>query len=85
MIVGPHPVGRIALHLFNRFEQVVTEPVVADRPVVAFDVGILLRVARLDVIQPDAFAFSPGDEGALMYSGLLSLLMTCGLPRHSMI
>ena len=42
----------------------MTEPVVANRPVIAFDVGILLRVAWLDVIQPDAFAFSPGDEGA---------------------
>ena len=53
MIVGPHPVSRIVLHLLNRLDQVVAEPVVADRPIVAFDIGVLLRVAGLDVIKPD--------------------------------
>jgi hypothetical protein len=62
----------------------MAEPVVADRPVVAFDVGVLLRVAGLDVIQPDTSALGPGDKGPLMYPPL-SLRMTCGLPRHSMI
>jgi len=42
----------------------MTEPVVADRPVVAFNVGVLLRIAWLDVIEPDALAFGPSDEDA---------------------
>ena len=42
----------------------MAEPVVADRPVVAFDIGVLLRVTGLDVIQPDASAFGPGDKGS---------------------
>lgn len=62
--MGPHPVGRIVLHLLNRLEQVMTEPVVADCPVVAFDISVLLRVSRLDVVQPDASALCPSDEGA---------------------
>ena len=41
----------------------MAEPVVADCPVVAFDIGVLLRVAGLDVIESDTSAFCPGDEG----------------------
>lgn len=40
--------------------KVVAQPGVADGAVVAFDVGILLRLARLDVLDPDAFTFGPG-------------------------
>jgi hypothetical protein len=42
----------------------MTEPVVANRPVVAFDIGVLLRVARLDMIEPDTLACRPSDESA---------------------
>ena len=62
VIVGPHAIGGIVLHLLNRLEEVVAEPVVAYRPVVAFDIGILLRVTGLDVIKPDALAFGSGDK-----------------------
>lgn len=64
MIVGPHLIAGIVLHLLNGLEQVVTEPVVADCPVITFDVVILLWVTGLDMIQPNAWTFRPGDEGA---------------------
>lgn len=34
--------------------QGASEPGVADSPVVAFDVGVLLRLTRLDVLDADA-------------------------------
>ena len=40
----------------------MAEPVIADRAVVAFDISVLLRVAGLDVIKPDASAIRPGDK-----------------------
>ena len=64
MIVSPHPVGRIVLNLLNGFEQVMVKPVVANGSVVAFDIGVLLRIAGLDVLKPDTSAFGPGDEGS---------------------
>lgn len=43
VIVGPHPLGCIVLYLANRLKQVVAEPVVTYRAVIAFNIGILLR------------------------------------------
>ncbi len=51
VIVSPHPIRRIILHLLNRLKQVMTQPVIAHRTVITFDVRILLRVARLNKIQ----------------------------------
>lgn len=41
-----------------------TSKAMANRPVVAFDVGFLLRVAGLDVVQPNSLALRHLDEGA---------------------
>jgi len=51
MIAGPHPVCGVVLRLGDALEQIMPQPVTPNRPVVAFDVGILLRLARLDMVQ----------------------------------
>ncbi len=42
----------------------MAEPVVADRSVVAFDIGILLRITGLDVVPPDTLPRCPKAKGA---------------------
>lgn len=59
MIVGPHPVGCVVLRLVNRLEQVVPQPIVANGPVVSLDVGVLLWIARLSVIESHAVLADP--------------------------
>jgi hypothetical protein len=56
-----------------------------DRAVVALDIGVLLRLTGLDVLDGDALFLGPFSSLPLMYSGPLSTLMVPGLPRHSMI
>ena len=59
----------------------MTEPVVADRPVVAFDMGVLLWIARLDVIKPNAVMRSPVRQRAADVLRTVSPRIACGLPR----
>ena len=59
MIVGPQPVGGKFLDFVERFEQVVGKPIIANRPVVALYVGVLLGLARLDEIDANAAFRSP--------------------------
>lgn len=77
--------GLQILDLIERFKQVMGQPVVAHRPIVALDVGALLRLSRLD--EADAYATfgGLGSVTALMYSGPLSQRVAWGLPRHSII
>ena len=60
MIVRPEPTGGLVLHLFDRVEEGSGQTGASDCAVVALDIGILLRLARLDVFDPDARAFGPG-------------------------
>lgn len=41
------------LNLFNRLERALVQPAMAHRPVVALNIGVLLRLARLDMFDPD--------------------------------
>jgi hypothetical protein len=47
IVVSPEPLCCVILHLADGCEVVLAQPFVADGPVVAFDIGILLRLARL--------------------------------------
>ena len=47
------------LHLLNVSKRVLIEPFVPDRPVVAFDIGVLLRLAGLNVLKDDAMTSKP--------------------------
>ena len=46
--------------MFSRFGQMLIQPFVPDGSVEAFDVGILLRLARLDKERVDATLHRPG-------------------------
>ena len=59
----------------------MAEAVVANRPVVAFDMGVLLWIARLDVIKPNAVMRSPVRQRAADLLRTVSLRIACGLPR----
>jgi len=59
VIVGPQPAGGKFLDFVERLEQVMGEPVVTNRPVVALNVGILLRLAWLDEIDTDSAFCGP--------------------------
>ncbi len=59
VVVSPEPACRVILHFSDTVKQILTEPVVTDRAVVTLDVGILLRVARLDKTQFNTTIFSP--------------------------
>ncbi len=47
------------LDLFDALEVISPQPFRADSPVVSFDIGILLRLAWLDVDQADPSLFCP--------------------------
>ena len=51
VVVSPEPVCGVVLNLADRREHVLIEPFVPDRPVVAFDIGVLLRLARLNILK----------------------------------
>ena len=72
--------------LLNAFDDVLVEPFVPDRAVIAFDVGVLLRVC-LAVCGSRLFpAFSAHSISLpLIYSGPLSTRIAMGVPRHSII
>jgi hypothetical protein len=59
VIVGPQPVGGKFLDFVERLEQVMGEPIVANRPVLTLDVSVLLRLAGLDEIDANAALCSP--------------------------
>lgn len=56
-----------------------------DRPVVALDISVLLRLPGLDVVQGTPCFLDQIVSVELMQSGPLSTLMASELPRHPMI
>ena len=63
MIVVPEPASGIILDFFGAVEQILCQPIVTDRSVVAFDIGVLLRLARLDKRQLDLKPFTLSGAG----------------------
>ena len=85
VIVCPDPVRAVVLNFSYRFKQVMPLPVVMYRAVIAFDVSVLLRVARLNIFQTDTLFLGPSSEfGTDEFGAVISLRMVCGFPRHSM-
>jgi len=60
LVVCPEPCSGCFLYLLNRFKNMLVQPVILDRPVIAFHVGVLLWLPRLDKLQPDATFRGPG-------------------------
>lgn len=54
VIVSPQPAGCKILGILKRFKQVMGQPVVAQGTVIALDISILLRLARLDEVDANA-------------------------------
>ena len=54
MIVVPHPARCLILHLIDRIEQLLREPVITNRSIEALDISILLRLSGLNVFDLDA-------------------------------
>src|SRR3990167_7171292 len=77
VIVCPHPASCMFLHLSNRLEQIMPQPVVTHRAVVAFDVGVLLWISWLDILQANAVLFRP--EHKLAADVLWAVVTTDGL------
>ena len=48
VVVSPEPLYGVVLHLLDGCKHVLIQPLVADSSVVALNVGILLRLARLN-------------------------------------
>ena len=64
VVVGPEPLGGNLLHLVDGFKDMEVQPFMPDRPVVALDVSVLLRLSGLDMGQGDASVLSPFHQGA---------------------
>jgi hypothetical protein len=54
VIIGHYPSGSVVLNLFDTVEQVVCQPIVANRAVISLNIGVLLRFAGLDDVKVDA-------------------------------
>ena len=61
--------------LLNGREDVLPEPFLADGPVVAFDISVLLRFAGLDVGERDVLLLRTCLQCPLTYSGPVSDLI----------
>src|SRR5690606_31203054 len=59
---GGEPARCEVLDVGHRIKQVVSEPVIANRAVIPFDIGVLLRLAGLNKLQFDMVLFSPAHQ-----------------------
>jgi hypothetical protein len=62
---------------------VLIETLVAEPAIEAFDVGVLVRLARVDEMQPNTVGVRPGVEGPADEFGPLSVISIFGVPRVS--
>ena len=62
MIASPQPAGCKILDPIECFEQVMCQPVIAHRAVIALDISILLRLSRLDEVDANAAFGGPGQR-----------------------
>lgn len=62
IFVSPEPFGSLVLCLLYGFKDVLSQPFAANRAVIALDIGVLLRLAGLDVFYPDIVLLSPFHE-----------------------
>jgi len=62
MIVFPDPIGGEVPNLIEITPKVLRQPLVSDRPIESFDIGILLRLAGLDVLELNPRLFGPTSD-----------------------
>lgn len=64
VVVRPEPTRGHVLYLVDRVEEGSREPGIAYGSVIALNVGVLLRLARLDVLDADTLLLRPGKQSA---------------------
>lgn len=62
MVVRPEPLGGNLLDLLDAFENVQVQPFVPDSTIVTLDIGVLLGLTGLDVLNGNALLLSPYSE-----------------------
>lgn len=62
MIVMAHPLGSEQSDFVEVLPEVLRQPLITDGAVESLDVGVLLRLAGLDVVQPDRVFVRPGQD-----------------------
>jgi hypothetical protein len=62
IVVSPEPFRCLVLCLLCGFKDILTQPLVANGAVIAFDVHVLLGLARLDVFKPDIALLDPSHQ-----------------------
>jgi len=73
MIVFPDPVGGEVPNLIEIAPKVLRQPLIFDRPIESLDVGILLRLAGVDVLELNPRFFSlMGDRPADIFRSVIT-------------
>ena len=62
MIVFPDPIRGEVPNLIEIAPKVLRQPFISDRPIESLDIGILLRLAGLDVLELNPRLFSPAGD-----------------------
>lgn len=75
MIVRPQPSGGVFLDVLDAIEQVMGQPVVSHGSVIPLNIGILLRLARLNEFEVDAATLRPHSKRSTdVFRPILSVL-----------
>ena len=64
VVVSPEPFCGVILNLLDCCKHVLIQPFMPDRSVVTFDIGVLLRLSGLDMLQGDTSVFGPLRQAA---------------------
>ena len=72
VVVCPEPFRGVILCLLDGFDDVLVEPFMPDGVVAALDIGVLLRLAGLDVLDGDALFLVPAQQLATDVFGVVA-------------
>ena len=73
MIVVPEPSRGEVLDLVDVIEQILRKPLISNCSIETFDICILLRLPRLDVVDPDATLLRPVlQRGAYVFGSVIT-------------
>lgn len=62
VIVIPDPSGREVLNFRDCIKAILREPFISHSSIKSLDVGVLLRLPRLDIFHPDSLFIRPLDD-----------------------
>ena len=82
VVTGPQPPRGKILNLMNVLKQILLQPLRAHRAVIALNIGVLLRLAWLNVNVSNRFLSGPGLEPAAHMIRAVIAPVRRGLPRQ---